>query len=73
MSDVDVIWFRNPMPFIGRFPEADLLISSDFTYPSVGAEEELEKYEEVLHLYFNVGEWEGLSEWVFRVPNSVCW
>jgi hypothetical protein len=56
VSDVDVIWFRNPTPFIQRYPEGDLLISSDFTYPSVGAEEALEIYDYVLHLYFNVGE-----------------
>ena len=29
MSDVDTVWMRNPVPFVLRYPEADILTSSD--------------------------------------------
>jgi hypothetical protein len=29
ISDVDVMWLRNPLPFFDRFPAADILTSSD--------------------------------------------
>lgn len=32
-SDLDVVWLRDPRPFFGRFPSADLLISSDAISP----------------------------------------
>jgi hypothetical protein len=28
-SDLDVMWLRDPLPYMGQFPEADLLISLD--------------------------------------------
>lgn len=44
ISDVDVLWLRNPLPFFGRFPGADVLTSTDHLAPTVGKEEELEVY-----------------------------
>ena len=29
VSDVDTAWLRNPMPYVARFPQADVLTSSD--------------------------------------------
>ena len=29
VSDIDVVWLRNPLPFFKRYPEADVLVSSD--------------------------------------------
>ena len=29
VSDIDVVWLRNPLPFFKRYPKADVLVSSD--------------------------------------------
>ncbi|KAK9844822.1 hypothetical protein WJX74_007256 [Apatococcus lobatus] len=29
LSDVDTLWMRNPIPYVQRFPEADILFASD--------------------------------------------
>jgi hypothetical protein len=29
ISDVDVLWLRNPLPYFKQFPDADILTSSD--------------------------------------------
>jgi hypothetical protein len=29
VSDVDTVWMRDPRPFVLRYPEADILTSSD--------------------------------------------
>ena len=29
VSDIDVVWLRNPLPFFKRYPVADVLVSSD--------------------------------------------
>ena len=29
IADVDVLWLRNPLPYFERYPEADILTSSD--------------------------------------------
>ncbi len=29
VSDVDTVWMRDPLPFVLRYPDADLLTSSD--------------------------------------------
>jgi hypothetical protein len=29
ISDVDVLWLRNPIPYFRQFPDADILTSSD--------------------------------------------
>ena len=44
ISDVDVMWLRDPMPFFLRYPDADILTSSDHLMSTVGKEEQLEKY-----------------------------
>lgn len=32
-SDLDVVWLRNPLPFIRSLPEANMLVSSDSCVP----------------------------------------
>jgi hypothetical protein len=44
ISDVDVMWLRDPMPFFLKYPDADILTSSDHLVSTVGKEEQLEKY-----------------------------
>ena len=29
VSDVDTVWMQNPVPFVLRYPDADILTSSD--------------------------------------------
>lgn len=29
ISDVDTVWLRNPVPYMAKYPEADILVSSD--------------------------------------------
>jgi hypothetical protein len=36
ISDVDVLWLRNPIPYFQRYPEADILTSSDNMAATVG-------------------------------------
>ena len=36
ISDVDVLWLRNPLPYFQRYPEADILTSSDNMAATVG-------------------------------------
>ncbi|DBA89705.1 TPA: hypothetical protein ACH3X2_004594 [Trebouxia sp. C0005] len=33
-SDVDTVWLQNPLPYFARFPEANILASSDATAPT---------------------------------------
>eukprot|EP00882_Tetradesmus_deserticola_P016394 GHRQ01017508.1.p1 GENE.GHRQ01017508.1~~GHRQ01017508.1.p1 ORF type:complete len:452 (+),score=165.32 GHRQ01017508.1:1428-2783(+) len=54
ISDVDVMWLRDPVPFFKRFTDADVLTSTDHLTPTVGAREELEKYPEAGSA-FNIG------------------
>lgn len=54
ISDVDVAWLRNPVPFFRRFPGADILTSTDHLTPTVGAKEELERYPDAGSA-FNIG------------------
>ncbi len=51
------MWVRDPLPFFERFPEADILTSSDEVAPTVGAAEELERSYGV-DGPLNVGAWE---------------
>lgn len=42
ISDVDTVWMRNPFEYFKRYPEADILTSSDFvswTYGDEGLED----------------------------------
>jgi hypothetical protein len=57
ISDVDVMWLRDPLPFFQKFPDADILTSTDHLTPTVGTAEELEKYPDAGSA-FNIG---GLS------------
>ncbi|KAG2499431.1 hypothetical protein HYH03_002378 [Edaphochlamys debaryana] len=45
IADVDVLWLRNPLPFFERYPEADVLSSSDHMAATVKTED-LEKWPE---------------------------
>ena len=29
LSDVDTVWLQDPLPYLARYPEADILVSSD--------------------------------------------
>ncbi|KAL6533679.1 hypothetical protein OROHE_013512 [Orobanche hederae] len=35
MCDTDMVWLKNPIPYLGRFPEADVLTSTDQVSPTV--------------------------------------
>lgn len=45
VSDVDTVWLNDPLPFMARYPDADILISSDNTHTTV-TEERLERWPE---------------------------
>ncbi|CDP12730.1 unnamed protein product [Coffea canephora] len=46
MCDVDAIWLKNPLPYLARFPEADILTSTDQLVPTV-VDDRLEIWKEV--------------------------
>nr|GMC47790.1 arabinosyltransferase XEG113 [Ipomoea batatas] len=35
MCDTDMVWLKNPLPYLARFPEADILTSTDSVEPTV--------------------------------------
>ncbi|XP_047966123.1 arabinosyltransferase XEG113-like [Salvia hispanica] len=35
MCDTDMVWLKNPLPYLARFPEADVLTSTDQVAPTV--------------------------------------
>ncbi|KAK9860413.1 hypothetical protein WJX84_002857 [Apatococcus fuscideae] len=39
LSDVDTLWLKNPLPYVGRYPEADILFASDNLRTSSEGEE----------------------------------
>lgn len=45
ISDVDVLWLRNPIPYFEQYPDADVLTSSDHLTNTVPGYE-LEKFQE---------------------------
>lgn len=45
IADVDVVWLRNPIPYFQRYPEADILTSSDHLANTVD-DESLERWPE---------------------------
>ncbi|KAM3322611.1 arabinosyltransferase [Capsicum chacoense] len=53
MCDTDMVWLKNPLPYIARFPEADVLTSTDQTVPTV-TDDRLDKWQEVGAAY-NIG------------------
>ncbi|MQL70831.1 hypothetical protein Taro_003114 [Colocasia esculenta] len=53
VCDTDMVWLKNPLPYIARFPEADILTSSDQLIPTV-TDDSLETWDLVSGA-FNIG------------------
>ncbi|CAL4943035.1 unnamed protein product [Urochloa decumbens] len=53
MCDTDMVWLKNPLPYLARYPDADLLTSSDQVIPTV-TDDSLENWREVSGA-FNIG------------------
>ncbi|KAJ3681566.1 hypothetical protein LUZ60_016055 [Juncus effusus] len=53
MCDTDMVWIKNPLPYIARFPDADILTSSDQVIPTV-TDDSLEVWQDVSGAY-NIG------------------
>ncbi|KAL5210371.1 hypothetical protein ABZP36_005994 [Zizania latifolia] len=53
MCDTDMVWLKNPLPYLARYPDADLLTSSDQVIPTV-TDDSLENWREVTGAY-NIG------------------
>ncbi|CAH2040806.1 unnamed protein product [Thlaspi arvense] len=45
MCDTDVVWLKNPLPYLLRFPEADVLTSTDQLVPTV-TDDRLENWQQ---------------------------
>lgn len=53
LCDTDMVWLKDPLPYLARFPAADILTSSDQLLPTV-PDDRLEAWERVTGA-FNVG------------------
>ncbi|XP_050232791.1 arabinosyltransferase XEG113 [Mercurialis annua] len=53
MCDTDMVWLKNPLPYLARYPDADVLTSSDSVVPTV-ADDRLDVWQEVGAAY-NIG------------------
>lgn len=53
MCDTDMVWLKNPLPYIARYPAADVLTSSDNVVPTV-SDDRLELWKEAGSAY-NIG------------------
>ncbi|CAI0441992.1 unnamed protein product [Linum tenue] len=53
MCDTDMVWLKNPLPYLARYPEADVLTSSDQVVPTV-TDDRLEVWQQV-GAAFNIG------------------
>ncbi|PKA64104.1 hypothetical protein AXF42_Ash005116 [Apostasia shenzhenica] len=53
MCDTDMVWLKNPLPYLARFPQADILTSSDQVIPTV-TDDSLEIWQQVSGAY-NIG------------------
>ncbi|XP_010266425.1 PREDICTED: arabinosyltransferase XEG113 isoform X2 [Nelumbo nucifera] len=53
MCDTDMVWLKNPLPYFARFPEADILTSSDQVVPTV-VDDRLENWQQAGAAY-NIG------------------
>ncbi|KAH6556170.1 hypothetical protein KP509_1Z199100 [Ceratopteris richardii] len=53
MCDTDMVWTKNPLPYLARFPTADVLVSSDQLVNSVD-DDQLENWERAPGAY-NIG------------------
>ncbi|KAI0488537.1 hypothetical protein KFK09_028373 [Dendrobium nobile] len=51
VCDTDMVWLKNPLPYLARFPEADLLTSSDQVIPTV-TDDSLEVWQQVSSVPF---------------------
>ncbi|KAJ8758788.1 hypothetical protein K2173_000509 [Erythroxylum novogranatense] len=53
MCDTDMVWLKNPLPYLARYPDADVLTSSDQVVPTV-VDDSLEVWQQVGAAY-NIG------------------
>ncbi|EEF42538.1 arabinosyltransferase XEG113 [Ricinus communis] len=53
MCDTDMVWLKNPLPYLARYPDADVLTSSDQVVPTV-VDDRLDIWQEVGAAY-NIG------------------
>ncbi|WOG85716.1 hypothetical protein DCAR_0104908 [Daucus carota subsp. sativus] len=53
MCDTDMVWLKNPLPYLARYPEADVLTSSDQVVPTV-VDDRLDIWQQVGAAY-NIG------------------
>ncbi|XP_021753941.1 arabinosyltransferase XEG113-like isoform X1 [Chenopodium quinoa] len=53
MCDTDMVWLKNPLPYFARFPEADVLTSTDQVVPTV-VDDRLDAWQQVSGAY-NIG------------------
>lgn len=53
MCDTDMVWLKNPLPYFARFPEADVLTSTDQVIPTV-VDDRLDIWQQVSGAY-NIG------------------
>uniref|UniRef100_A0A5B7C3B3 Nucleotide-diphospho-sugar transferase domain-containing protein n=1 Tax=Davidia involucrata TaxID=16924 RepID=A0A5B7C3B3_DAVIN len=53
MCDTDMVWLKNPLPYLARFPEADVLTSTDQVIPTV-VDDRLDIWQQVSAAY-NIG------------------
>lgn len=53
MCDTDMVWLKNPLPYLARFPEADVLTSTDQVVPTV-VDDRLDVWQQVSGAY-NIG------------------
>ncbi|KAH7553367.1 hypothetical protein JRO89_XS12G0002800 [Xanthoceras sorbifolium] len=53
MCDTDMVWLKNPLPYLARYPDADILTSSDQVVPTV-VDDRLDIWQQVGAAY-NVG------------------
>ncbi|XP_078445651.1 arabinosyltransferase XEG113-like isoform X2 [Wolffia australiana] len=54
VCDTDMVWLKNPMPYLARFPEADILSSTDALVPTV-TDDSLEDWKHVVRYALNIG------------------
>ncbi|KAF5735133.1 Xyloglucanase [Tripterygium wilfordii] len=53
MCDTDMVWLKNPLPYLARYPDADVLTSSDSVEPTV-VDDSLDNWKQVGAAY-NIG------------------
>ncbi|KAJ0259752.1 Arabinosyltransferase XEG113 [Hirschfeldia incana] len=53
MCDTDMVWLKNPLPYLARYPDADVLTSSDQVVPTV-VDDSLDIWQQVSAAY-NIG------------------